>query len=631
MYKIYADNTLIYDSTIEDYKIGKGLISLEIDKSGSFVFSVYPDHFYYDNFVKMKTVSTVYRSNKIVFRGRILNDVTDYWNNKVITCEGELGFLQDSIIRPFSFSGSPRGLFEKFIDEHNAQVDEFKKFKVGKVTVADANDYIARSNSEYESTLGNLNSRLFEDSTGGHFYITHGDNGTDPTPTINYLADFTKVSSQKIEFGSNLKNYTKTVKAEEIATAIIPLGADMGENGKLTIAEINDGIDYVYSEEAVALYGWIFKIVPWDDVTDANNLKKKAETYLQNIVTQNITVELNAIDLHLIDRTIESINIYDNVRIISEPHNFDATLLCNKQTLDLLKPDNDTLVLGYAVSTMSEKNNELSSSQGVIKDQANQALSTATVTASDLGKVTAIFLASLCGANSDLLSGNVIAEGEYEGNGEALQEVPLDIIPNIVIATRIHTDMAKRKILKEFILNNRFRFLYNGTGDKKSYENYMYRSEYDSSQEYKRIDTREEVTLETLNMATAQTGTTTIRLYVMFQRFLDAWIDPEEEIGGSSAPTSFVSSYNSLIRISENGFTARGEMNEASVGETVGEEYQLYEGEDVGSVTISIPIDSNIVSPLYYGTSTFYDITTDSKKYNYAAIGTAKNEGEITE
>lgn len=367
MYKIYADDTLIYDSTLEDYRIGKGSISLETNKSGSFTFSVYPDHFFYDGFVRLKTVITVYKSGKIVFRGRILNDVTDYWNNKVITCEGELGFLQDSIIRPFSFNGTPEDLFKKFIEEHNSQVDEFKRFKVGTISVVDPNDYIARSNSNYESALSNLNSRLIEDSLGGYFYITHGEDGTDQTPTINYLADFTKVSSQKIEFGSNLKNYTKTVKADDIATAIIPLGHevddgdDSTENPKLTIASVNGGKDYVYSESGVALYGWITKVVSWDDVTEASNLKTKAEAYLDSVMKQNITIELNAIDLHLLDHSIESFNVCDYIHVISEPHNFDSTLLCNKQTLDLLKPENDSIVLGYTYSTFTEINGKMSS------------------------------------------------------------------------------------------------------------------------------------------------------------------------------------------------------------------------------------------------------------------------------
>ena len=360
MYKIFADDKLIYDSTLEDYKIQKGVVTLETNKSGSFAFAIYPDHFYYDKFVKLKTVIRVYKSGKIVFRGRILNDVTDYFNNKIITCEGELGFLRDSIIRPFEFTGTPEELFLKFIQEHNSQVDNFKKFKIGKVTVTDPNNSIARSNINYESTIDNLNSRLIEDSLGGYFYITHGEDGTDEIPTINYLADFTKVSSQKIKFGENLTDYTKTVNAEDIATAIIPLGAEVDdgddntENQKLTIADINDGKDYVYSESGVALYGWIFKTVPWDDVTDATNLKRKAEEYLETIVNQNITIELTAIDLHLIDPDIESFNVCDYIRVVSEPHNFDSTLLCNKQTLDLLKPENDSFVLGYVYSTFTE-------------------------------------------------------------------------------------------------------------------------------------------------------------------------------------------------------------------------------------------------------------------------------------
>lgn len=373
MYQIYADNTLIYDSTLYDYKIGKGIVTLETNKSGSFVFSVYPDHFFYDSFVRLKTVIKVMRSGKILFRGRILNDVTDYWNNKVITCEGELGFLQDSIIRPYSFSGTPEELFKKFVNDHNSQVDDFKKFKIGTITVVDGNDYIARENTAYETTISNLNSRLIEDSLGGYFYITHGEDGTEEIPTLHYIADFTKVSSQIVEFGSNLKDYTKTITGENIATAIIPLGAEVDDgnndtpNPRLTISSVNDGKDYIYSPEAVALYGWIFKSVTWDDVTIASNLLTKGREYLNSVINQNITIELTAIDLHLLDRSIESFNVGDYIRVVSKPHKFDSTLLCNKQTIDLLKPDNDTLTLGYTYSTFTEKSSKTAEAISSIK------------------------------------------------------------------------------------------------------------------------------------------------------------------------------------------------------------------------------------------------------------------------
>ena len=390
MYRIFADDTLIYDSTIEDYKLGKGVVSLETNKSGSFVFSIYPEHFFYDNFIKLKTIITVYKRGKIVFKGRILNEVIDYWNNKVITCEGELGFLQDSIIRPFTFSGTPKELFTKIITDHNTQVDEFKRFKIGKVTIMDEDNHIVVDNPDYMSTTDNLNDYLLS-ALEGYVYITHGDDGTDPIPTINYLSDFSKVSSQTIEFGVNLKTFAKTVKAESLCTALIPLGAeidndDSTDGQRLTIASVNGGKDFIYSEEAVAIYGWIYQTVEFDDITDASTLKAKGERYLTNNAKQLITIDLTAIDLHLLNPEIESINVCEYVRAMSTPHNFDAVMLCNKQTIDLLKPDNDTYTLGYTYASLTTSTAEIKKTMSNIDSRyvTNQRLSSALANTSSL-------------------------------------------------------------------------------------------------------------------------------------------------------------------------------------------------------------------------------------------------------
>lgn len=372
MYKIYADDTLIYDSTLEDYKIVKGVGVLETDKAGSFEFAVYPDHFYYHAFVEMKTIITVYKAGRIKFRGRVLTAVTDYWNCKTLTCEGELCFLQDTIVRPYSFKSTSAAAFSKFITDHNAQVDADKQFKVGTVTVTDLNSSTTYANVDYASTMSNITGQLL-DFGGGHLLITHGDDGQDPIPTIHYLADFPTVASQPIEFGVNLRDYTKTIGAADIATALIPLGAivddenDKTEDPKLTIAEVNGGKDYVYNAEAVAKYGWIFKTMEWDDVTDAATLKSLAEAYLATGVTPNLTVELTAIDLHLLDRTIESYNVSEYVKINSKPHNFHATLLCNREGFDVLQPANDSVTLGYKYTTFTEASNKVLSKvvQGV--------------------------------------------------------------------------------------------------------------------------------------------------------------------------------------------------------------------------------------------------------------------------
>ena len=371
MYKIFADDaTLLYDSTLEDLRITKGVISLEAGKAGSFEFSVFSDHPYYDSFVELRTVITVYKDNRIVFRGRVLNTKKDYWNNLAITCEGELAFLQDSIIRPYTFSGPAASLLLKFIREHNEAVDAFKKFNVGEVTVSAGN--IARSNSDYTDTMSNMTSRLLEDSTGGVFYITHGEDGQDVTPTINYLAEYKKTATQSIEFGANLKDFVKSVSSEEVATAIIPLGATIDdgdgetEDQPLTIKDVNGGKDYVYSQTGVAFRGWIFKPVKFDDIATPEGLKKKAQEYVEKVINPNITIELTAVDLHLLDRSIESFNVCDWVKVYSLPHRLSATMLCKKQTLDLLNPGNDTVTLGHTYATFTESSSKLTSSLSAV-------------------------------------------------------------------------------------------------------------------------------------------------------------------------------------------------------------------------------------------------------------------------
>jgi len=352
MYKIFADDTLIYDDNIEDYKINKGSIGLELNKSGSFSFALYPEHFFYDRFVRMKTVIKVYKSNKILFRGRVLNDDIDYWNNKTLTCEGEFGFFQDSIIRPFEFNGTPEEFLNKIITEHNSQVGEAKRFKLGRVTVT---DNIGVDNTTYDTAHTVLTKRLLEGS-GGYLFITHENDGLEDMPTLNFLKDFETVSSQPIEFGVNLKQYTKKSTSSDIKTAIIPLGAEDEETKeKLNIKSVNNGEDYIYDSHGVNRYGWIFAVVDYPDITDAQTLKTTAENDLQNLINPNTTIELTAIDLHLFDRSIESYKLGDYIPARSKPHNFNEVMLCSKQTIDLLKPDNDTVTLGHTYSNFTEK------------------------------------------------------------------------------------------------------------------------------------------------------------------------------------------------------------------------------------------------------------------------------------
>ena len=63
-------------------------------------------------------------------------------------------------MRPYSFKGSVETYFRQLIENHNSQVLESRRFKVGVCEITDPNDLIMRESSEYPSTREELESKL---------------------------------------------------------------------------------------------------------------------------------------------------------------------------------------------------------------------------------------------------------------------------------------------------------------------------------------------------------------------------------------------------------------------------------------------------------------------------------------
>ncbi len=355
MYKVYCDDHLLYDGKREELKLFNAIVQLELNKVGSFNFDIYPKHKYFSDLKRLKSMIYVYKNNSIVFRGRILNDEQGFYNEKKIECESDLAFLIDSIQRPYQYQGSVEGLFIQFINNHNAQVDEDHQFKVGRITVIDPNNYINRSDTQYLNTWDSINKKLIE-PLGGYLIVRYEEDGV----YLDYLSELNELSSQTIEFSKNMIDITKIIKCDDIATAIIPLGAKISneseEESRLTIVSVNNGLDYIYDEEAVKKYGWIFLPVTWDDVTEPSNLLRKGEEHLNNNLIQMATsINLTAIDLSYSKKEISSFNIGVNVKVKSKPHNIDAYFLISKQTLNILNPENDKMTLGKNYQTFTEQ------------------------------------------------------------------------------------------------------------------------------------------------------------------------------------------------------------------------------------------------------------------------------------
>lgn len=361
MYSIKLDGTTIWKPYREDLPISSPTLKLEVNKTGSFSFKIYPNHAYYNRISRMKSIISVHQDNRTLFKGRVYSDSTDFRKVKKVEVEGILGYFNDSIVRPYSFSGSVEGYFTALVNQHNEQVTDDQKFKVGVVTVTDPNDLITRSSSNTPKTWDEINNKLIK-LLGGYISIRYEEDGN----YVDYLADYSDTSTQAIAFAVNLLDLNLDNKANTLSTCIIPYGAKGADGNKIDITSVNDGLDYICDEEAVAKYGRIFEVVTWDDVTVPANLLTKARLYLSDRIKLLSKLTVKAIDLHLADETIEAFKLGDYIEIFSEPHGIDERVLLTAYTLDLTNPSGCTITLGL------EKSSFLGEQMEANKDSVNR-------------------------------------------------------------------------------------------------------------------------------------------------------------------------------------------------------------------------------------------------------------------
>lgn len=362
MYRVYCNDSPLYDLRDEDLVLISPTVKIGENTAGSFEFSILPKHPHYEEVNELTSVITAYDGDEEIFCGRVVEITKDLYNRKKVICEGELAYFNDSIQRPAKYQGlTVRGYLETLVNIHNQQVKNQgidKTFKVGAVTVQDNNDYVYKY-TNWESTLEVIKTDLLE-TYGGYLRIRK-ENGV---RYLDYLADYPNTNTQVIEFGSNLLDFTHDMVASDIVTAVIPLGARLedvteveGLDAYLTIKDVNGGVDYVYSQEAVKSYGWIFKTVKWDDVHVADNLLRKGKEYLSDIQFAQITLTVSAVDLHMLHVDMERIKVLDEIRVTSSPNGLDRFFPVSEMTIYLDKPSNNKLTLGtsYSKNSLSTK------------------------------------------------------------------------------------------------------------------------------------------------------------------------------------------------------------------------------------------------------------------------------------
>lgn len=351
MIQIYADDVLTYDSRLEDYDLIGLPVTTALNKGGTANIIMPPGHPAYTAYTEYSTLVQILRDNVLEFRGRALYVADDFYRQRTVVCEGELCFFQDAISRPYLYQDTPEAVFASVVQIYNAQVEERKQFQVGTVTVTDPNDYIRLESEAAETTLDTLNKLLTR--CGGYIIFTTNDDGQ---RVVNWYETPGYRSSQEIDMdlGGNLLSFARNGANTNLATALIPYGVKDESTGKrLTIESVNDGLDYIVDEEAEALRGRITAVATWDDVTEADNLLLKAQQYLEERKQIITSLELTALDLSYIDKTIDSYRVGDTIHVRSKPHGVDDDFRLTERTEDLLNPAGNRITLGKEKTSLT--------------------------------------------------------------------------------------------------------------------------------------------------------------------------------------------------------------------------------------------------------------------------------------
>ena len=319
MFTVYSDNAPLYDPRLPEHVLLDPVLSLNMNEPARLSFGLPKTNPNCGAVMRLQSRIKVYRDDTLLFLGRVIEHEVGLNHRQTYVAEGALAFLLDSVQRPYSFDGTIAAFFTQLLNTHNAQVNTEQQIGVGTVTV-EPEVTLTASSEEYASVWSVLKEQLVE-KYGGYLVLTFDSN---EDPVLNYLAEPPDTATQHIEFGENLIDLAVTRNADETYTACIPLGATLKEidentdsDERLTIADANDGLDYLIDTANAELYGVIFapvELTTFEDEKNATYLMQRGRAWLSGIGTRlKESITLTAIDLHNINAEVETFTFLDRV------------------------------------------------------------------------------------------------------------------------------------------------------------------------------------------------------------------------------------------------------------------------------------------------------------------------------
>ena len=410
MYKIFAypfgnpdDKRLIYAPNNRNALVLSPKLTREVSKGGSLSFTMTRDHEQYESLQKMSTCITVEQDNKEIWRGRVLSHEADWYNRRVIYCEGALSYFNDSAITPFNYEGKLAQFLQHLIDAHNQQCGNMimKRFELGTVTAAlgdlvvhygDRDSYGV--GEDYGSTWDIIDKMVLK-VYGGYAYCTY--NPATGNNVLNYCDqsfEADRLVNQTIEYGVNLLDFTEKTDTNSLFTRVYPMGSKhtveetkwkwkflwwgekytesheerygiSGTDAATVNKYLPKGYSYrldssdgdcgwIQNDAAAKKFGIVSALGEYDTDSDNDTFAAGVQDLQKNsLMVTSYTVK--AVDLRDAGYDKDRLTFASYAHIISKPHSIDVIMLCTKLVEPLDQPDKKEYTFGMTRQTLTDR------------------------------------------------------------------------------------------------------------------------------------------------------------------------------------------------------------------------------------------------------------------------------------
>lgn len=354
----------VYSPFESDRRIISGTYHRETNTIGSLTFSVLYTHPAYNMFKEYKGVVRLYWGTELIYKFRIIKIRRDFYNTLTIQCEGLLGYLNDSIVKPYVFNAnhsvypahipppscSPVEFMTELVALHNSMVEAEQRFTFVDETDGAFNGILfTTEQTAYPKTWDELQSKIIK-NIGGYIQIRH----MSAENRLVFKAALTDSNTQIVRFRQNLKDLELETASRKFATAIYPISTYTDSNGARRTLKLT-GTEYIDKPLLTPIYGRIIECVQYEGINTEAKLREIAQRDLSNYINRGKPIKASATDMSALDSSVPPLEVDRLTRIISEVNNVDVTVMLNAFDVDILDPRNSTYTFNGEVPSFVRK------------------------------------------------------------------------------------------------------------------------------------------------------------------------------------------------------------------------------------------------------------------------------------